>query len=614
VLAYIHDETLKRQAHAQQRNYWEAYIPEICDQLGVRGTPLDLKQLENSENLKDLKILIVGRQSGLRITQRIKLALDAWVREGGLLIGFGCHGLDHVFGIETRFTNLQTPDEYSIAAGFELYPHPITAGVHSLMQMDQKLLILSEFESVCLKDGAELARLHNKDGRDRKEPAITWRVLEKGYAAYFAFDVAQTAWLLHQGRPITEYPEGQGYLNTCHLQVLGENSRQVRYADEIALVLQNMMAFQQQPFIYPIPPEGDTLPDALLFWGGDEYFGPAEVSVQSSDWMKTHGLPYHMNIGIERNRGKGDGHPMTPEELQHILDNGHEVSLYYMLYDDDNYTMTEAGIKRQFDLFEQRFGFKPVCTLHYNTSWLGWVEPGRWMAKAGGKADNSFGCGVPRRHDHPWRNSPWFGFGQGTGYPFFFREDWQHGNSHIDFIEEPVVCYEIGHRGLSTRGRDPDLDARVAYEVHTPIDMAAEHHLVINMFYHPASIIRRPAAREAIEEVLHYIDYRKLNILHMANNQVAEWWMSRSRSSVGDVAPHPGGVRFTATCDYAKGMVVKLRLSEPTPPAATCDGQSLTPFMRREFGGHWVHLIIPTGKHEIDVTHPAQAEGKERGE
>ena len=34
-------------------------------------------------------------------------------------------------------------------------------------------------------------------------------------------------------------------------------------------------------------------------------------------------------------------------------------------------------------------------------------------------------------------------------YPYHFYGDHAHHNECIDVVEEPVVAYEIGHRGLS---------------------------------------------------------------------------------------------------------------------------------------------------------------------
>jgi extradiol dioxygenase family protein len=464
------------------------------------------------------------------------------------------------------------------------------------------LLIFSDVQVVSLKDGDALARRYDVRGCDTVDPAITWRKCGKGFAAWFAFDVPKTIWILHQGRPIQDYHEGQGYSKNTKLQVIGDHSRRVLYSDEIVFLLQNMLARRGQPFIYQIPPDAHgRSPDALFFWSGDEYFGPTELSIKSSDWMRGKGLPYHVNIGIERTPGKGDGHPMTREELKHIQDNGHEVSLYYMLYDDDNYDITPERIKKQSDMFVERFGFRPVCTLPYNCCWKGWAEPARWMAAAGGKADNSFFSFPYRPYDHPSRNSPYFGFAQGTGYPFFFWDDAEHNNERIPFIEEPVVCYELGHRALGTTNRPHDTKTSYSHEVHAPIDVAAEYHLALNFFYHQQSITNNQVVREAIEEILRYVEYRGINVLHLGANAAAEWWFARSAAQVENVVCQDDTVNFSIACDYTGGIVVKALLKDDHPPEVTCDDQPAKWEIKKDFCGNWVYVTVPAGRHQIGI-------------
>ena len=77
------------------------------------------------------------------------------------------------------------------------------------------------------------------------------------------------------------------------------------YVSTTRVVAFSSLAHAGVPFIYQIPPAEDgSIPDALFYWGGDEYRGPVEDSLFASDWMKAQGLPYHINI-------ESDQHPMT---------------------------------------------------------------------------------------------------------------------------------------------------------------------------------------------------------------------------------------------------------------------------------------------------------------
>lgn len=601
MIAYTYDEELKKNINSKKKNYWETYIYEILDLMGVKGTPVSLKDIESYENLERYRVLIIGAQSGRCINSRVKNILSDWVMKGGMLIGFAVEGLDETFGIH-KIARINQEDEYSISALFEFLPHPLTYDIHPLMFYEERLIILSDFLSISLKDGVELGLLYNTDGTSRKEPAITWRSYGSGFAIYFVFDVPKTLWLLHQGKPVYPSPDSEGYEKTNAMQVIGNRSNKICYADEIVFLLQNLIAQTGHPFIYQIPPDGDKIPEALLYWGGDEYFGPVEYSLNASDWMRSKGLPYHINIGIERTYGKEDGHPITLEQVKHIIeDNKHEISLYYMLYEDNNYDITPERIKRQSDLFYKRFGFRPVCTLHYNTSWKGWVEPARWMVEAGGKADNSFAsASIYRPYNHPSRNSPGYGFGYGTAYPFFFRDDYEHENKRLEFIEQPIVCYEIGHRGLGRGAQDP-----VAFkpeDIHLALDRAIEYHQVINMFYHPVNIVKSPATRAAIEEVLRYIEYRQKKILHMANNQLTDWWFARSSSEIKDINVVEQETEFTVAGKYPEGMIIKILIPEgKTVDRITIENKVPVYEIKHEFRADWLYFIVPSGEHKVKV-------------
>jgi hypothetical protein len=277
------------------------------------------------------------------------------------------------------------------------------------------------------------------------------------------------------------------------------------------------------------------------------------------------------------------------------------VGQYYGLHSEDNFAMKEEYYVELNDKFYRKFGFRPITTVN---KWLRWEkssEPAQWMRRAGGKADNSFfGINVP--FTHPMANGPFWGFGCGTSFPFFFYEDYRGGNQRIDFLEQPIVCYEIGHRGsMAVTPRDPETLA--VDDFHVPIKMAIKNHLVMNMFYHPVYIAEYPKAREGIEGLLRFIKDLGASVVHVGNDEVWTWWTERSRSTLENVNTNSDGVTFIATAEYRKGMVVKLKVPDAQNIAGvTCDGKKATFKLEKEFGTRWMYLIVPFGKHDIQVT------------
>lgn len=592
MFAYLHDETLKQARNQQGFNYWDMYLPEMCGQLGVTAQALAPADLENGHCLQELQGLIIGAECGRHLAEKAKQNLTRWVSDGGLLIGFSVAGLEEVFGLELAAKMSQPRDDYTLAGYCACLHHPLTHEIHSLLFREQKLLLFSDLLLVKPTTGVSLANLFAPDQTALGAPAITWNAYGRGHAGYFAFDAAKTIWLLHQGRPLA----AQQTERAKAMSVIGHNSMKVPYADELILVIQNMIAAHYpQPMVYAIPPHGDTIPEALLFWGGDCCAGDSAGFVRVSNWMKAHGLPYHFNVhyikpdNIELN--------LDPNDAEIIKKNGHEISLHYRFDRGLTRPMTPATIKAQVDAFQRKYGFKPVCANVHSTLWKGWTEPAQWMLAAGTAADNSFAPG-PFPSPASFSNGPSFGFGFGTPYPFFFVTDASDGNRHIDFLEEPIVCYEIGHYGSFP---PYDKNQSSPNDWHAPLDLAAKYHWVMNAFYHPVYISDCPPCGRAIEAALDYIKQQGYAVRHMAPDQVAEWWLARSRVRIDRLDVRPDSIRFECHSDYPDGVIVKVPLAGRKAVSVDC-GTKPCPFaIKAEFGNVWMYIILPRGAQSVAI-------------
>lgn len=601
MIAYVSDDGLRAKENDRRRNFWDAYIEEILCLIGASAKKLSLQDLADKAALNGIDALIIGSVCGANLVPPVMDNIRDWVKSGGLLIGFKPEGLDDIFGIIPSGKVAQSPDDYAVSGKFELIPQDLTRELHPLLMMQQKLLILSDIQKITtVEDVKEVAYLYGPDEEYLGGPAITWRQSGKGYAAYFGFDAAKTVWLLHQGRPIPECAPEERYPKTRNLCILGNNSRLVRYADEICFLIQNILARKQQPFIYQIPPMGQDVPDALLYWSGDEYNGPVEHSLFASDFMKGLGLPFHINIEVER-------HPMSQKEYDHIVkENGHEISAYWQMYERENCDVRREHFLKQADEFRERFDKSPGSTLLWSTKWKGWTEPARWMAEAGALADNTF-CNNGIRYTldaedgrgrqyHPYGNVGSFSFGFGTSYPFHFYEDYARQNRRIEnFTEQPIACYETGNRS-GTRP-ESDLKTIAREDVRMPIDWAVKHHLVINVFYHPGNIHKSVAAQEAIKEAVRYINYIGARVLHLGADGAAEWWNARTDSSVRKISEN----EIEYDCKYTKGMIVKLPAENEIKSVRSQSGGDLGFDIKEEFGFRWLFVIVPPGAGKITI-------------
>ena len=586
---FVYDPKLRDEAHRLERNYWYEYLREILDRMGLTAEPVEPEMLGRPGDLGRFCTLFLGVLADPGPT---KDGLAAWVRDGGTLIGFGTEGLDGLFGNRPGDRFAQPAGPFSIAGYLDLVSSPLTEGIHSSFCPEQKLMVISDARPVRPAGSEEVARFFGPplDGRRSGEGAvdsdlalITARRLGMGYAFYFGFDLPQTMWTLHQGRPVDADHDGDGYLRFGDAILIGDNRPEVAYTDELLFLLMNMVGRRPHPLIHTVPPRNGEVADALFFFGGDDECAPG-TQVSASDFMRSRGLPYHINL-----MPKEGAFAISEREFRRIEENDHEPSLHYNFIDDFEHPspFSQKDVEVQSDLYYRTFGRRQVCTVNHWCRWCGWTEPARWMLDAGGKADNS------RIH---WGSPPLnpvdrIGFSFGTAFPYFFWDDFRGENRRIPFLQEPIVAYEVGYDGEAT-----DFD-----RIHQTVDLAAQYHLTMNMFYHPVHIHHRKTCRAAIDELLRYVGDQGVRAVYMGNDGLWAWWSARSEARIEDVLLGGDELRFRARCGYADGFLVRIPLGDRDVSSAVADGQTLPVECRREFGQRWAFMPLPGGESEVRV-------------
>jgi len=112
-----------------QRNHWSAYIPEVCDQLGLKAEPLEVDAITPG-TLSGASTVLLPAPAGEWLDSAARAGLRQWVHDGGLLVGLGTMGLDSLFGVSPRGEGLQQLDDFSAAAALRYTDHALTAGAH----------------------------------------------------------------------------------------------------------------------------------------------------------------------------------------------------------------------------------------------------------------------------------------------------------------------------------------------------------------------------------------------------------------------------------------------------------------------------------------------------
>jgi len=586
-VAWVYDADEHRRQNRARRSYWHAYAREILSRLGVTAEAISPVEAVEPATLADVAALIVG-PAGADLSAAAA-PLHDFADQGGVVIGFAPLGLDELFGVEGGPWPAPPADPYNITAYVRLVDHPLTEGIHSPYHPDQPLIVLSPVREIAPVGSALVAEVlrpsPSEPGRGTAatptgQAAVTARRIGDGWAIHFAFDPAQTMWLLHQGRPIDRDYDGDGYLRSMDARLIADNEPEVGYSDELHFLLQRMIGLRPVPMVHQLPPVDGRVPDALFFFGGDDEGGKEHHQVIASDYMRSQGMPYHINI--MRTRGQ---FALTADEIAHIEANGHELSLHYNYIDDfePGSGFTRQDVLEQAALFRREFGRAPVCTVNHWARWVGGTEPVRWMLETGQRGDNGWiGLKSP-----PLNPTNRIDFSFGTAFPRRPYDDALHDNQPLEFIVEHVSAYEVGYQG-------EEVDLAM---LHRAVDLAVRYHLTFNLFYHPIYIATCPGCRRAIAELRRMLDSGELSAALMGNDALVEWWQARSLASITDAEERPdGSLTMAVHSPPGDGIIVKLCLGDRAPHRVEADGNAVDFTLRHEFGANWLFVPLAPGR------------------
>lgn len=572
--ALVFDEQLKSAANAQGQNYWWTYMSDVLDKLGLTAEKVSPSELPS--RLGEFSTIFLGSAEEQLLLQAhgagIVDALGAWVESGGVLICSLTSAMDGLAGNQPAPALIPSAGDWEVSAEFMLRESAFTHQIPSPLHPSAPLLTLGVVRPVqCIASQAL--------GVTQNASVITARKLGAGWAFYFGFDLGQTFWVIQQGRPVDDDYDGDGYWRTGDAMVTMEYESEVPYTDELLILLQNMVGVLPQPLIGRLPPTGDSVPHALIFYGGDDENGSG-IQMLASQFMASRGLPYHINC-----MPGGDGtFGFSYEDALVMEASGTNLSLHYDFISGFAHPggFTQADVDYQTGLFSSFLGRPPGCIVTHWTRWTGWWEPAEWMMLAGVKGDNSRFC-VPLTSSNPVNK---IGFAFGSAFPCFFWTDGNDGNRRLDFVEVPISGYELGYLGST---RDPE-------QVRRALMMAVHYGYTYNFFYHPIYIAQYASCRDAIDTLLAEIGQQKLNVLHRTPDEVVEWWMERSGIMISDVEPTARGLAFTASKPSPGRFIVNVPLGDSQPVEVPYPYE-----VREAFGNRWLMMVLPSGETRVEI-------------
>lgn len=560
---YMYNDLNRKTANKSGKNYWFCYITEIFNRLGVSAKPITTADM----NFKKGDVLFTGPEN---LSETDKKAIARC--EGLILIGFATQNADSLFGIVYSGVLSQPENDFTINGMFRMtdntyLPVPL---------FDYPLPVVSPVYTVSLHGAETLAFIGENPGLTKYHNAY-----------YFTFNLTQTIWTCSAGKPVFEGKNGFNIGRVCDTRIVPlEYDTNVAFCDYYIYIIQTILAGSGYPMIHRLPPSEDgSVPDLLLFFGGDDDATSGAMNLEASRIMYERGLPYHMNLMPDIN-----GHFVTtPDEFNLIRSRGHELAFHYdFAYRQNVSQFTAAGFSEQLKLFTDTFGLLPVCNVGHCLTHHGWAERCRYQANLGIKGDNSR---LGEVNPNDINAFGMYGFAFGTSFPFFAYDDYEHNNINLNFAELVINYYEP---------RLPENDAVSLKKLHDCIDDAARFGRTINFFIHPHYITglygpNKPVL-SAIDEALSYGNKNNYKIIKYGPDELCLWWHDRTASSIS-------GSGSSFTVNAVAGMIIRIPCdSNAQSPQIIINGNRAKYEKKNIDGLDWLMLPVAKGYSEINIS------------
>lgn len=261
--------------------------------------------------------------------------------------------------------------------------------------------------------GAALARFAVRSTPPTRHPAVVTHRFGRGWTAAFAYDLAWSTVVFHQGRPdncsVGSKPDadtdGRWTPNDLFVGCLDPGLKRVPQADihqDLLVRLVNWMSARGTPV-----PRIWYFPNAarcVAFVNGD------------SDGMRRGDLDTVIST-VERYGGSYTAYLMTahhdlvkPAEADELRQRGHSFGQHVILPWDVSVADAADQVRRDMAGFEERFGYRPRTNRGHCLIWPGWTEMAELLAEQGVRMDQTF---IPRRFLR-------YGYLNGSGLPVKF--------------------------------------------------------------------------------------------------------------------------------------------------------------------------------------------------
>lgn len=306
-------------------------------------------------------------------------------------------------------------------------------------------------------------------------PAVVTGTYGAGRYAVFAYDLALSTVLFHQGRPElassgpTPDADGDGAFtpNDLFQGHLDVGLRHVPQADLQQRLLLRLLEWVSAPAgppvrLWPFP----SAAPAIALLNGD------------SDGMTRPQLEWYVNMAEAHGAGytiylMEEHLPLLPPDLAaDYRRRGHSAGPHVWLTLKPTPTALAARIAEEVGQFARRYGLPPTTTRHHCVVWPGWVDTAKALAGAGIRLETNY-----RAAEHYQS-----GYLTGSGLPMRFIDE---QGAFVDcFQQETLLCDDFLLIDKSFL-RPLDEAQAIALSRRLIDDAVERYHTAVQMYFHP---------------------------------------------------------------------------------------------------------------------------------
>ena len=448
-------------------NKFSSYITEILQMEGF--LEYEVKDLSRSElDVDELLRHDIVVLSNIPLSSCQKAILTAYVQKGGGLIGLRPpKELGFLFRVRPlgdtlseRYIKLETQ-------------HPLSEGIEA-----ETLQYHGEADIYALNGAQPLAYLCHDLDCPTRYPAIATHEYARGRTAIFAYDLAASTVLFHQGRSsqssIGDYPDpdsdGMFKPTDLFLNQIDIRLKHTPQADIQQDILVNIMEWMAG-FTKPLPrvwyfPDREK---GLVFIGGDsDGMSLKDFETTISTVEKYSGV--FTTYLMEEQYGV-----VTPQEEQSLREKGHSFGPHLWQGQRPSLSEKRQGIKEEIRHFRECYGYTPLSSRGHSVIWVGWTEQAKYLSENGIRLSCDFTGG----------KYIGAGYVTGSGLPWKFINKEGH---ILDIYEQPYQICDDG--SMHDKSCLPPLTLEEAIQRSYEFMDAAfkKYHTVFQVSLHPIYI------------------------------------------------------------------------------------------------------------------------------